>query len=238
VNSHFLNSGLYLSAAAVCGLLGGYSFYRLWRRAMPRSRSRDFWCSMQRDVVRLLTCKEPSDIWVHYRSLLTAMASYISRATLGLFLGLVPMAALYLLLAANDPSARLTQQVEAYPASVVRDPALDAARWTLSDGRVVIDRDEFVRSGSQILGQPVDDTTRLRKIAFCRSAPSRLLFELMLFETHPLYPEDAPTSSIIVRPRFLDSNPFWPYLNDLDFWFFVAAIIGSTVAAVVAPKRR
>jgi hypothetical protein len=37
--------------------------------------------------------------------------------------------------------------------------------------------------------------------------------------------------SALAPPSVLDRNPFSPYLNDLEFWFFVAVTLGSIGAA-------
>jgi hypothetical protein len=148
------------------------------------------------------------------------------------------MAGLYVVLAAADPSGRLAASVEAYPVNVALDPTQVPAPWRLSNERLFLDRNDLDGSGIEIAGESVDQALLDRKTAFCRSFLSCMFFELMLFETHALERANAPESSVIVRPVLLDSNPLWPYLNDFDFWFFVAAMGGSVGAAFTPGKHR
>lgn len=227
----FFNADLVLTGAVISGLFGGYWFYRLWRRVAPHSRARLFWQKLPNDVRTMLTCENPSDMVKHYKALLSSIFAYAGRSTLALALGLTPMAALFFAVAAWDPSGRLAKEAVAHPAKVVGDLTETRSPWRLSRDRLLVDRESVGESGVHILGESLDSTMLARKHAFCRSSLNCLLFEMMLFETHRFAAERDVGHAVVIRPVLLDSNPFWPYLNDLDFWFFIAAMAGSTGAA-------
>jgi hypothetical protein len=214
------------------GLVGGWLFYHLWRSLLPRSRSQEFWRSLPDSVRGMLTSAEPSDLFRHYRTLIVATARYAGRNTLAMLVGIAPIAAIFLLLDALHLSRHVATSVEVYPATAIARPAALVSNWGIDDKRLLIDRDKLDDASVQLAGQTLDREALIKKQAFCETTVSCLLFDMMLFETHSMNPqaESQMSGSVVVRPMLLDSNPFWPYLNDLDFWFFIAVMSGSAAA--------
>jgi hypothetical protein len=82
---------------AAAGALGGWAFYVVWRRLMPRERSRVFWQSLPVHAVGLLRSDDPDDTLRHYGALMKQTASFAAMNTLAVIAGLVPVVILYAL---------------------------------------------------------------------------------------------------------------------------------------------
>jgi hypothetical protein len=232
--------GLYVPAGLLAGFVGGWLSYRLWRRLLPPSHSQEFWQSLPDSVRGMLTSDEPSDLFRHYRTLVVATIRYIGRSTIAAAAGIVPMAVLFLLLTALDESGSVATDVEVHPATLVNPLARLGGDWRMEHGRLLIDCRKPTTSSVELAGQTLDCKALESKQVFCATTLSCLLFDMMLFETHRIERQTANPigGPVIVRPVLLDGNPLWPYLNDLDFWFFIAAILGSTGAAWGSRHRR
>lgn len=154
--------------------------------------------------------------------------------------GIMPVAVLFLFLCALDPSSHTATSVEIQPATAITQLAGLTNEWQMLDDDIIIDLGKLNNSPVHLAGQALDREMLARKRAFSDIFVYRLLFEMLMFETHSI---DLQTGrqvggSIIVRPVLFDSNPFWPYLNDLDFWFYIAAMLGSVVAVWKNRNRR
>ena len=233
MRNFLLEPGLYVAAGVIMGFIGGGLFYCLWRGLLPRSRSRAFWRTLPDSVRGMLTSDEPSDLLRHYRTLIVATARYAARNTLAVLVGIAPIAVIFLLLDALALSSRMAESVEVYPATAMAQAAGGVSDWHMHDERLLIDRDQLGDAPMQLAGQRLDREALAKKQAFCDTTVSCLLFDMLLFETHRIDPRTGHRmgGSVIVRPVLLDRNLFWPYLNDLDFWFFIAVMSGSAAAA-------
>lgn len=233
MRNFLLEPGLYVAAGVIMGFAGGGLFYYLWRGLLPRSRSRAFWRSLPDSARGMLTSDEPSELLRHYRTLMVATARYAARNTLAVLVGITPIAVIFLLLDALALSSRMAESVEVYPATAMAQAAGGVSDWHMHDERLLIDRDQLGDAPVQLAGQRLDREALAEKQAFCDTTVSCLLFDMLLFETHRIDPRAGRRmgGSVIVRPVLLDRNLFWPYLNDLDFWFFIAVMSGSTAAA-------
>jgi hypothetical protein len=87
-----------------------------------------------------------------------------------------------------------------------------------------------VHPASAVASAP-DRTALAGKHVWCASTAACFFFEMMLFDTHDLDTPATRSAAVISRPVVFDRNPFWPYLNDLDFTFFAAIVAGSALAA-------
>ena len=169
----------------------------------------------------------------HYKAVLAGMLGWSARNAAGLTLGLLPVAAAFLLLAAWDPSDRLAAEIEVYPSERARFAGAHSP-WTLEAGRMLAERDAVtdglgVGAKRSIGVEHIGD-----KHAFCASVPGCVLFEMMLFDAQAAPDLDR---SLVVRPAAFDLNPAWPYVNDLELAFFAAVMLGGAGAAWIRRAR-
>jgi hypothetical protein len=225
--------GAYLAAAVVFGLIGGWLFHGIWRRVLPQTRSREFWTTVPASMRGMLTSEATRDLLRHYRTLIVGGFRYAGRNVLAVLVAMTPIAAIAVLLNALDPSGRLAASIEVSPATAIAPPAQSLSRWHTDGERLLISRAALGGSSVRLAGRTLDASALSRKHALCTTTLSCLLFEMMLFRTHNVGPatHSAPSGSVVVRPVLLNSNPFWPYLNDLDVGFFIALMSGGAAAA-------
>ena len=226
---HFFPQALYVLAAGAAGAVGGWSFFRCWRAVMPTGRSRTFWTALPLTLRRMLTTEDPSEVLRHYGAFIGTTARYAARNTGAVLVGVLPTSALFLLLTVLDPSEHLTTLVEVQPASAIAPDS--ALPHHIDDERIVIDRQVLANSSVRVAGGMLDSVALPGKHGWCASTLACFLFEMMLFDTHAIGEHAAGSSPVISRPMVFDRNPFWPYLNDLEFTFFVAVVLGSALAA-------
>jgi hypothetical protein len=218
----------------LAGIGAGVGFYYVWRRILPRTRSRDFWRSMPAHASGMLRSEDPDDVLRHYRALIGQVATFGTRNTLAVFAGLLPLVALFLASGWLHADDRRVPVVEVRPAAAVTDLP-DSAAWKPTEGGLQFDRRAYDDPGLNLLGQTLDREALADKRAFCSGWLSCLGYDLMLFETHPLSAR-ADVSSVVVRPRVFDSNPWWPYLDDLELAFFASAAAGSIAAGWLSSR--
>jgi hypothetical protein len=224
---------VYVAAAVVLGLAGGWLFHSIWRRLLPRARSRDYWTSVPVSVRGMLTSESTPDLLHHYRTLIGALASYAGRNLVAVIAAMIPIIVIALLLSALDPSARLAKSIEVHPATAITTAASAPGRWRTDDDGLVISRAALGDSPVRLAGRTMDASALAEKQALCKTTVSCALLDMMLFETHSA----RVPGPVIVRPLLLNGNPFWPYLNDLDFGFFIALMSGGAAAALWSRRR-
>ena len=83
--------------ALLAGIGGGWAFYLVWRRVLPRSRSREFWQTVPVHASGMLKSQDPDDLLRHYGALMKQAARFAGRNTLAVIVGLLPVTALFLL---------------------------------------------------------------------------------------------------------------------------------------------
>lgn len=224
----------------LAGIGGGWAFFLVWRRFLPRSISRRFWLALPAYASAMVRSERPDDVVLHYRALVVQAARFGTRSLLGVAAGLVPVAVLFLLADAPYRSERRVPIVEVQPAlPAVRLPQSMHPTPT-ADGGMLIDRRDIPQRGLRLLGETLDREDLSGKQAFCRGWLSCLGYNLMFFETYRLQERlsSQVSSAVVLRPRAFDANPFWPILDDLEFAFLAGALVGSLAAGWLSSRRR
>ena len=224
----------------MAGIGAGWAFYYIWRRILPRERSRDFWQSVPTHASGMLRSEDPDDVFRHYRALVRHAATFGTRNTLAVLGGLLPLVALFLLADMLHADERRVSMVEVRPAAVVADVPASAEWEPTSDGGLLFDRRAYGNSGLILFGQTLDREALGDKHAYCTTWLGCLGYELMLFETHPLPTRagNVGAGSVVVRPRAFDANPWWPYLDDLELAFLASAAVGGIAAGWLSSRSR
>jgi hypothetical protein len=226
--------------SVMAGIAAGWAFYYIWRRILPRERSREFWRSVPAHASGMLRSEDPDDVFRHYRALLRHAATFGTRNTLAVLAGVLPLVALFLLADRLHAAERRVPIVELQPAAAVADLPESAAWTPTPDGGLQFDRRSYGDSGLNLLGQTLDREALANKRAYCAGWLSCMGFELMLFETHRLsaHAGSTETGSVVIRPRVFDANPWWPYLDDLELAFFASAAAGGIAAGWLSSRSR
>ena len=229
-------TGLPITINLLAGIAAGWAFHVVWRRILPRARSREFWRAMPVHASGMLHCTDPDDVARHYGALMTQTAGFAARNTLAVLVALAPVAALFLLSDALHSDQRRVPIVEVRPAvAATLIPASPPMEQT-GDGGLLIDRRGIAKE-LRILGTTFDSEDLTNKQAFCAGILSCMGYQLMLFETHRLQSQlpSRNSRSVVVRPLAFAANPLWPYLDDLELAFLVGTIAGGIGAARRSP---
>lgn len=221
----------------VVGVGAGWVFHSVWRSLLPRARSRVFWQAVPMHASGMLHCADPDDVMRHYGALMKHAGAFAARNTLAVFTALLPVAALFLSSGALYSEERRARIVEVRPAVPMSE--MPAAVERTPEGGLLIDRHE-ITEGLRLFGTTLDSDALASKRAFCPGTLACLGYELMLFETHrlPALPPEAGGSTVVVRPRAFASNPFWPYLDDLELAFLAGTIAGGIAAGWRSSRAR
>ena len=107
-DAQWIHPAFALASGVIAGLAGGWLFYRVWRKIMPRTRSRQFWQHLLESLRSMLGSQEPDDLLRHYRELLAVLARFAGRNTLAVAAGLVPVALAFAILDRLRVPDRLT----------------------------------------------------------------------------------------------------------------------------------
>lgn len=223
---------LKLALNFAAGIVGGWAFFLVWRRILPRDRSRTFWQALPVHTSGLLHSEDPDDVLRHYGALMKQVLSFAARNTLAVFAGLAPVVGLFLLCGALYAQERRATIVEVRPAIAVRNTSVSLPVVGTHDGGVLIDRRE-IADGLHLYGKTLDSETLASRQAFCYGWLTCLGYELMLFETHRLQapPLNSGSGTVVIRPLAFAANPFWPYFDDLELAYFVGVMVGGAAAS-------
>ena len=230
-------SSFSIGVSLAVGVGAGWAFHFVWRSMLPRARSRVFWQALPVHASGMLHCPDPDDVMRHYGALMKHTGAFAARNTLAVCTALLPVAALFLLSAALHSDVRRAPIVEVRPAVPMSDMRAPIERT--AEGGLLIDRRE-VATGLRLLGTTLDGDALASKRAFCSGMLACLGYELMLFETHrlPAAPPEAGGGTVVVRPRAFATNPFWPYLDDLELAFLAGTIAGGFAAGWRSSRAR
>jgi hypothetical protein len=217
----------------LAGFAGGWAFYAVWRKILPRTRSRVFWQAMPVHASGMVHCADPDDVMRHYRALMKQVATFAARNTLAVIAGLLPVSALFLLSDALYAKERGATIVEVQPAPAVSGISTAMNAVPNGDGGLLIDRRKIPRHALRLFGETLDSNALASKRAFCSGMLACLGYELMLFKTHRLKSPwlEGDAASVVVRPHVFAGNPFWPQLDDLELAFFAGLIAGGGAIA-------
>ena len=222
-------SNLSIVVSLLAGLGGGWAFYVLWRKVLPRPRSRVFWQAVPVHASGMVHSADPDDVSRHYGALMKHVATFATRNTLAVIAGLLPVVALFLMSNVLYDHDRRTPIVEVRPATAVLDITASVPVVRNRDGGLLIDRRKIPAQELRLLGETLDGDALTRKSALCYGWLACLGYELMLFETHQLQspPLKRNARTVVVRPRVFAANLFWPFLDDLELAFLAGVIAGS-----------
>lgn len=89
-------SPVQFAAVATVGVLGGWLFYRIWRRLVRHGESQTFWVNIPVRLKSMVATEDPSEMLRQYRELLTGIARYTVRNLIAVTLAALPIAVLWL----------------------------------------------------------------------------------------------------------------------------------------------
>ena len=227
---------MYVSAIVVGATLG--IIVSLISRMVSRwIGNGDFWTSLLKLARAVTTASDGNAFLRVYGSLLKLLGSYLLRNAVQLAASLTPVVATVALL---DPlvAASYNRSAVALAIHPRRQLTVEAgqARFESSeDGAVIRPMPQVDGAGKASAGGKEFQFASLRRNnSWCATEWGRLGTSLLGFDAHDSFGD---AGFLILRPFCNDSNPLWPYLNDLEFLFYAALAITSIGTALFLQSR-
>ncbi|RPI86553.1 MAG: hypothetical protein EHM42_05890 [Planctomycetaceae bacterium] len=224
--------------ATAVGAALGIVVANISRAVSRRLTGEDFWSALP-ELTRALASQSESDAFLKtYGRLIRLLASYLFRNAVQLGASFAPVIATVLLLgpAVMAHYNRGAVELCVHPPRELRISAAGAQYATDSSGTSITPVPEFAGTGlaTTELGQ-FEVANLRRNLAWCVSDWGRLGMGLLGFETQSA---TEATRYLVLRPRRGDFTPLWPYLNDLEFFFYLAIAAASGATALFLKSRR
>ena len=210
---------LFYGGAIGCGLLLGWLFVRLWRWCAPRELNRRFWVAFRDIAGQMLKVDDVAWLLALYRRLARDAGGYVLRNLGGVLLACLPVGAFLILVAPSVLALwdRGAEQVVLYPSG---------RSWHIARSADL--SEPAAGPGDPDVGLDIERSAGLGRTAVCWSPARCTIFRLLGFhvieKNEPLL-DDAPY--VVIRAQRGHRNLLWPYLNDLEFAFGCAFMIGT-----------
>ncbi len=226
------SSGLltWYAGAIALGALFGYSIGTLFGLVVKPGSTAIFWTSLNTNLKGLLV-GEDEDFWPHYKQLMLSTFKYVGQQLAGVFVAFAPIIIALLFL---GPWIMEIWERDAdwgvFPAEAGTLNTPGSLSPETGTGRILT-----LPSNSQ-----VELPREPGSVAVC--VPESLgCLVLAGFGFHTLDVEDAATQEygpIVVRATRNDWNPFWPYLSDPEFLFFLSLSLASVLFIFAGGKQK
>lgn len=222
-----------IATGAVLGILVAV----ISRAISKRLKKGDFWTELPQ-LTRALASGSDSDEFLRvYGRLLKLLCRYLAGNAVQLAASFAPVVATVVLCgpAVMEVYNHRAVALAIHPPHELKLDLEDEQFETNAGGSLIepIPRSEKPGKAVTAAGEFPFESVR-RNNAWCTGDWGQLGMSLLGFDAQ-LAP--AGGGFLILRPDCGDLNPCWPYLNDLEFLFYVAITAGSGVTAVVLKKR-
>ena len=226
---------IWYSGAIITGSIFGICFYYIFRRIVPHGFTGRYMARLGQNIHGLLR-GDVGLFWKFYRNIIGASFHYAGSQLLGVMLGLSPI--IIVMMAAGPwlhsrwnsgaPVAVIPAKAGKVIASIDNRSAEQSAQPPRTGPTAVVDRtyNLVLKEGYQ---QPLDDP--LANYVVC-SNDSILCSVLQTFAFRKISVDPSclvDDDILIIRAQHGDRNPFWPYLSDPEFLFFLSFFLISMV---------
>jgi len=218
---------LWYSGAIITGSILGICFYYIFRKIIPYGFTRKYLTSLGRNIHGLLK-DDVSLFWKFYRSIIGASFHYAGLQLLGVILGLMPLIIFMMVtgsrLQLHWNSGALFSVIPEKAGKLIATTGNSGATQSTNPEETglaaEVDRTTYklVLEGGyeQILVDPKAKYVVCSTGSIFCSVLQTLAFKKISVDPSFLVDDDI----LIIRAQHGDRNPFWPYLNDLEFLFF------------------
>ncbi len=223
--------------ATAVGAALGAGVASISRSVSRRFGGGEFWGALP-GLARALASQSDGDMFLkNYGRLLRLLAAYLFRNALQIGASFAPVVATVVLLGPSvmEVYNRGATELAVHPAQNLQIETEGAVYTTNSAGSAIAPAPDFAGSGVAIGRAGLFEVTNPRRnSAWCTTEWGRLGMAMLGFATFPA--TDA-TGYLVLRPYRGDSNPLWPYLNDLEFFFYLALTVTSGLTALILKSR-
>lgn len=223
--------------AIAAGVALGIVVALISRLVSRRLGKADFWAELPR-LTRTLASGSDSDEFLRvYGRLLRLLGGYLTRNAIQLVASFAPVVATVILCgpAVMESYNRGASALAIHPNQPVTLSIGGEQSESSEEGAVIrpMPRGEGPGSAITSAGDLAFDSV-WHNNAWCASGWGRFGMAMLGFDTHDSASTDV---FLVLRPFCGDGNPFWPYLNDLEFAFYLAIATASGLAVLFFKMR-
>ncbi|MGQ0634388.1 MAG: hypothetical protein ACT4QC_07255 [Planctomycetaceae bacterium] len=223
--------------ATICGLLTGIVTALVWNALLSRRGESTFRPALEAFVKQLASGVDGAQLFRQYVDLVKQLGGYVGQNLLVLVLAFLPVTVFVIV--AGPPARRFWNAGADHIAVYSSEPvtvSLGAETFRVDPpmSEIPVPNGPDVSLDLTFADASVHIDSAARNWACSASAFPRLLLELLDFEQEAV--SQGPALAI-VRPRRRDSNPLWPWMNDLEFAFMASLTTASTALMVAAGLR-
>jgi hypothetical protein len=238
---------VWYSGAIITGSILGICFYYIFRQIVPHGFTSRYLASLGQNIHGLLR-GDFSLFWKFYRNIIGVSFHYAGLQLLGVILGLIPL--IIVMMATGSwlqshwnsgaPVTVIPAKAGKLIASLDDSSAEQSAQPAGTGPAAMVGRTYklVLKGGYQ---QPLDDPLANYVVCSTDSIVCSVLqtfaFRKISVDPSRLVDDDI----LIIRAQHDDRNPFWPYLSDPEFLFFLSFFLISVVLMlrkkkVIAPE--
>jgi hypothetical protein len=224
--------------SAVVGFVLGGLVMAVWTALGRWLREDRFWPLFRQISRDLAAGVSPERFLQQYAHLLKVLAAYLGKTTVRVGIAILPVVVSYALFAPIMSSRAMhsAERLEIYPpqGAVVTLGGRSLAFGT--DGRAELRPGQLDAPATFVLGNCSIELPRLNGPIAVTNSPWKCLgLQLVGLKTH--HQPDGPPL-FILRPDLADNNPVYPYLSDVEFWFWAGLVCASLVVGLVLQVKR
>jgi hypothetical protein len=238
---------IWYSGAIITGSILGICFYYIFRKIVPHGFTIRYFASLGQNIHGLLK-DDVSLFWKFYRNVIGASFHYAGLQLLGVILGLIPL--IIVMMATGSwlqshwnsgaPVTVIPAKAGKLIADIDESSAEQGAQPVGTGPAALVDRTyKLVLKGGyqQTLDDPLTNYVVCSNDSIVCSMLQAFAFRKISVDPSRLVDDDI----LIIRAQHNDRNPFWPYLSDPEFLFFLSFFLISAVLLlrkkkVIAPE--
>lgn len=216
-------------SASLGAVLGGVVVL-LWNALGSRFGEDRFWPLFQQLARDLTAGAPPEKILRQYGELLKLLALYVGKMTCRVGIAILPVVLSFGLLApvVSSRAMRSADRLEIYPPQSAVVALGDSSLVFGADGRAELPRAARDAPVSIATQEFAMELPRLNgAVAVTNSTWTCLGLQLLGLNAH--HRPNGP-SLLMLRPDLADNNPLYPYLSDVEFWFWTG-LLGASLAS-------
>jgi hypothetical protein len=216
-------------SASIGAVLGGVVVL-LWNALGSRFGEDRFWPLFQKLARDLAAGAPPKQILRQYGELLKLLAIHVGKTTCRVSIAIFPVVLSFSLFApvASSRAMRSADHLEIYPPQSVVVTLGELSLVFGPDRRAELPRAERDAPVSIASQEFAIELPRLKgAVAVTNSTWTCLGLQLLGLNAH--HRPNGP-SLLMLRPHLADCNPLYPYLSDVEFWFW-SGLLGASLAS-------
>lgn len=218
----------YIIGALALGVGAGMFATFCWDRFIPKGFNRTFLIDFSAYTGLLVRAEGNSEFLLVYKSLVGLVWSYVLCNMFAILssVGSVALLIYVVVIPLEEHASRRHGFVGVFatqPVTVIVDGE------SISSETITVPHIANEELTLQVNGTIVPIHDVKAGVAISGGIFNYLLMSSLVCDVTAMDVEDGFYGTVIVRPLFANRNPFWPYLTDVSFSFYIGLLVGSVL---------